>query len=199
MTRASGKLHVLAASCILVAGCGTVANSPTVPLDIAALEAAENWEFHGRVAVNSQGRGVQANVWWRQEGPLAILELSGPWGVGAERVRIMGEEIHLWSDDDWIPMCEPEMAVEELEFLCTGAPLGRLSFWLRGLTDPGYPFMEFDSGQGAAREFQQQGWQVAVNALASSGDLTVPRRLLIAGPDTTLKVAITDWTLSASP
>lgn len=172
---------------------------PAGPLDTAALAAADPWAFRGRVAVNARGRGVQANVWWRQAGPLAELELSGPWGVGAERVRIVEEQVLLLSDGAWVPMCDPGMAVEELEILCAGAPLDSLSFWLRGLPDPDSPFLEYESGQGAAQEFQQEGWQVAVSALARSGELTVPRRLRIDGPGATMKVAITEWDLPASP
>ena len=147
------------------------------------------------MALNREGRGAQANVLWRQEGSLARLELSGPWGVGAERVRIEGGDVNLFSEGDWVSMCAPGMQIDELEMLCDSAPLKSLPYWLRGLPDPGSPFTEYSSGQGAVREFRQDGWRIEVNALSRSGDLAVPRRLNISGPGASMRVAITNWEL----
>ena len=197
-TPATGGLPFLAALCVLLAGCTASREVTDGELDTAALAAFESWELRGRVALNSRGRGMQANVTWRQDGPEAQLELRGPWGVGAERLRIVGEEVSLWTDDGWIPLCAPGGEANDLKLLCSGAPVHSLRFWLRGLTDPAVPFLESGPGEGAAREFQQAGWLIAVNGLTESGDLIVPRRLLIAGPEATMKVAITDWDLPPS-
>ena len=172
---------------------------PSGPLDAAVLAAQETWELRGRVAVNAHGRSEQAKLRWRQEGPLAAVELSGPWGMGAEQLRIVGEDVRLLSDGGWIPMCVEELSVDALELLCASAPLGSLSFWLRGLPDPGLPHTESPPAGGSARQFQQAGWLVSVSTLQRSGDLAVPRRLHISGPGATMKVVITDWELSASP
>ena len=197
-TPAAGGLPILAALCVLLAGCTASREVTDGELDTAALAAFESWELRGRVALNSKGRGLQASVTWRQDGPEAQLELRGPWGVGAERVRIVGEEVSLWTDDGWIPLCAPGGEANDLELLCSGAPAHSLRYWLRGLPDPAVPFLESGPGAGAAREFQQADWLIAVNALARSGDLIVPRRLHISGPEATMKVAITDWDLPPS-
>ena len=199
MTRSSDGLCFLAVAALLLASCTVAGNRPPAVLDAARLAGMENWEFRGRVALNAQGEGAQANVKWRQAGPLAQLELSGPWGVGAERVRIEGEDVSLLSEGEWVPMCVPGLSVDELELLCESAPLKSLSFWLRGLPDPAFPHMEYNSGQGAAREFQQEGWRVEVSAVARSGDMGVPRRLRITRPGAAMKVAITSWELPSAP
>ncbi len=199
MNRAFRGACVLAAFCILLAGCAASEQMPSGPLDAAALAAQQNWELRGRVAVSAQGRSEQAKVRWRQDGPLAAVELSGPWGMGAEQLRIAGEDVRLLSDGSWIPMCVEELSVDELELLCASAPLGSLLFWLRGLPDPALPHTEPPPVEGAARQFQQAGWLVSVSTLQRSGDLAVPRRLDISGPGATMKVVITDWELSASP
>lgn len=186
---------VLVAVAWLLAGCTATGNRVPAVLDAAALAELESWSLRGRVALNREGRGAQANVLWRQEGPLAQLELSGPWGVGAERVRIEGGDVNLFSEGDWVSMCAPGMQIDELEMLCDGAPLESLPYWLRGLPDPDSPFTEYSSGQGAAREFSQDGWRIEVNALARAGDLAVPRRLNISGPGASMRVAITNWEL----
>ena len=180
---------------LLLTGCTVAGDRAPAVLDAAALSELESWGLRGRVALNREGRGAQANVLWSQEGPLSQLELSGPWGVGAERVRIEGGDVNLFSEGDWVSMCSPGMRIDELEMLCDSAPLQSLPYWLRGLPDPGSPFIEYSSGQGAAREFRQDGWRVEVNALARSGDLAVPRRLSISGPGASMKVAITNWEL----
>lgn len=199
MTRSSAGLCFLGAAALLLAACTPAANRPPAVLDAARLAGIENWEFRGRVALNAQGKGAQANVEWLQAGPLAQLELSGPWGVGAERVRIEGEDVSRLSEGEWVPMCVPGLSVDELQLLCESAPLRSLPFWLRGLPDPAHPHVEYNSGQGAAREFQQQGWRIEVSAVARSGDLGVPRRLRITGPGAAMKVAITRWELPSSP
>ena len=199
MTRFSARPCVLGAAALVLTACNPLVDRPPAILDAARLAEMENWEFRGRVALNARGRGAQANVEWRQDGPLAQLELSGPWGVGAERVRIEGDDVSLWSEGEWVSMCVPGQSVEELELLCENAPLKSLAFWLRGLPDPDYPHMEYNSGQGAAREFQQQGWRIEVSAIARSGGLGVPRRLRITRPDATMKVAITSWELPSAP
>lgn len=195
MKRAAAVPGVLVAVLLLLAGCTVAGNRAPDVLDAAALAELESWGLRGRVALNREGRGAQANVLWRQEGPLSRLELSGPWGVGAERVRIESGDVDLFSEGDWVSMCAPGMRIDELEMLCDSAPLQSLPYWLRGLPDPGSPFTEYSSGQGAAREFTQDGWRIEVNALARSGDLAVPRRLDISGPGASMKVAITNWEL----
>lgn len=195
MSRAAVAPGLLVAVLLLLTGCTVAGNRSPAVLDAAALSELESWGLRGRVALNREGRGAQANVLWTQEGPLSQLELSGPWGVGAERVRIEGGDVNLFSEGDWVSMCSPGMRIDELEMLCDSAPLQSLPYWLRGLPDPGSPFIEYSSGQGAAREFRQDGWRVEVNALARSGDLAVPRRLSISGPGASMKVAITNWEL----
>lgn len=195
MRPAAAVPGVVVAALLLLTGCTAAGNRSAAVLDAAALAELESWELRGRVALNREGRGAQANVLWRQEGALARLELSGPWGVGAERVRIEGGDVNLFSEGDWVSMCAPGMRIEELEMLCDSAPLQSLPYWLRGLPDPASPFTEYSSGQGAAREFRQDGWRIEVNALARSGGLAVPRRLNISGPGASMRVAITNWEL----
>ena len=195
MRRSAALPGILVAVLLLLTGCTVAGNRSPAVLDAAALEELESWRLRGRVALNREGRGAQANVLWRQDGPLSQLELSGPWGVGAERVRIEGGDVNLLSEGDWVSMCAPGMRIDELEMLCDSAPLQSLPYWLRGLPDPASPFTEYSSGQGAAREFRQDGWRVEVNALARSGGLAVPRRLNISGPGASMKVAITNWEL----
>ena len=195
MRRAAAVAGPFVAVLLLLTGCTVAGNRGPAVLDAAALAELESWGLRGRVALNREGRGAQANVLWRQQGALAQLELSGPWGVGAERVRIEDGDVNLLSEGDWVSMCAPGMQIDELEMLCESAPLTSLPYWLRGLPDPGSPFTEYSSGQGAAREFRQDGWRIEVNALARSGDLAVPRRLDISGPGASMKVAITNWEL----
>lgn len=196
MRRLPANGVLLAAAVWVLAGCTvTGARSPAI-LDAAALAALESWELRGRVALSQGGSGAQARVRWRQEGALARLELSGPWGVGAEQVRIEGEEVTLFSEGGWVSMCAPEMRIDELAMLCEGAPLKSLNYWLRGLPDPDSPFAEQRPGSGAFREFHQDGWRIEVSALARSGELTVPRRIHVSGPDATLKMAITNWEIT---
>ncbi len=195
MRRTAAVAGLLAAVVLLLTGCTVAGNRGPAVLDAAALAELESWGLRGRVALNREGRGAQANVLWRQQGALAQLELSGPWGVGAERVRIEDGDVNLLSEGDWVSMCAPGIQIDELEMLCESAPLKSLPYWLRGLPDPGSPFTEYSSGQGAVREFRQDGWRIEVNALARSGDLAVPRRLNISGPGASMKVAITNWEL----
>ena len=199
MKPAGVLLRVLAAVSIVIAGCTPVGEMSRGALDVAALAALDAWESRGRVALNAEGRGVQANFLWRQEGPKARLELSGPWGVGSERILIDGPDARLWSGGDWVPMCAAGAGPEELELLCGGAPLNSLPFWLRGLPDPADPYTETRSPQNGAREFVQEGWRIEVNALTRARELNVPRRVQISGPGATLKLAITDWDLPAVP
>jgi len=199
MTRTCGRLCVFAAACVVIAACAPAHELSRGTLDVAALAALDAWESRGRVAINAEGRGVQANFLWRQDGPKARVRLSGPWGVGAEEVLIEGPDAMLWSDGAWVPMCASEAAPDEMSLLCAGAPLNSLPFWLRGLPDPGRSHKENRSPENGAREFLQAGWRVEVNALARAGRLTVPRRVFISGPGATLRVAITDWALTAAP
>ena len=199
MKRARPVICALAAAGIVIAGCTPAGEMSRGPLDVAALTALEAWETRGRVALNAEGRGVQASFLWRQEGPTARLELSGPWGVGAERILIDGPEAQLWSDGAWIPMCAAGAAPDELELLCGSAPLNSLPYWLRGLPDPADPYTENGSPQNGVREFLQEGWRIEVNALTRARELNVPRRVQISGPGATLKVAITDWDLPTVP
>lgn len=195
MRRLPANGVLLAVVLWVLTGCTVTGGGSPAILDAAALAELESWGLRGRVALNQGGRGAQARVRWRQQGALARLELSGPWGMGAERVRIEGEEVTLFSDGGWISMCAPGMGIDELAMLCEGAPLKSLNYWLRGLPDPDSPVTEHRPGSGAFREFHQDGWRIEVSALARSGELTVPRRIHISGPDATLRMAITSWEL----
>ncbi|WP_446831277.1 lipoprotein insertase outer membrane protein LolB [Candidatus Foliamicus sp.] len=200
MNAFGGAFRLLAMVCIVIlVGCTVGQEVSRGTLDRAALGALDAWESRGRVALNSGGRGVQANFTWRQDGPATRLELSGPWGMGTERLLIDRDDVLLWSDGDWIPMCGSSTVAAELELLCGSAPLNSLPFWLRGLPDPVHPHEEMGSRSNGGSGFLQQGWRIEVDALTQARDLMVPRRVFISGADASLKVAITGWDLPPTP
>lgn len=185
------------AAVLLLAGC---ASQPRVlsgeewsarQVELLALEA---WKVTGRVAVAVDGRGASASLDWRQAGSTSDVWLRGPFGSGALRIVMNGDELVL-EDGRGGRLAGEEAHRYLLEQLGTDLPFAALRFWLLGVPAPGEPSVERFDADGRLASFRQDGWQVDIPRYQRVGDGALPARLAASDGAVRVKLAVGEWNL----
>jgi outer membrane lipoprotein LolB len=188
--------RLLPAAALLLAGC---AAAPSVPLPgpgaaevrRVGLQARDAWSLSGRVAVAAAGEGATAALDWRQSGGRSALELRGPFGAGALRVTLDGEQVSL---EDGEARLDGEEARGYLERqLGAVLPVGELRYWVLGVPAPGAPFEETAGPGGLPGRLAQRGWVVSFERYRAVAGEQLPSRITAEAGDTRVRLAVSRW------
>lgn len=126
------------------------------------LRTHDSWAFEGRVAINSNGKGGNGRIDWRQEGDRYEVSLSAPvtrqsWRlIGDARSkagRLEGLEGGTREGDD----------AEQLLREATGwdIPIRALTRWAQGMPGPEATAEQVDfAPDGRLRSVQESGWRI---------------------------------------
>lgn len=169
----------------LLSGCGL--HPPVTVADPARLS---HWLAEGKMGLRVADRGGNLYFSWLQEGTRYTLTLSGPMGAGrTELVGRPGEVTLRNGDIDDITASSPEILLEAV----TGysAPVSHLAHWLKAQPATLEARIERDT-EGRAREIVEDGWTATFTTWDDTYP-TLPRKILITGPETRLTVVITGW------
>ena len=188
------------AAALLLSSCATL--PPAGVTDWAErqtiLEAVDDWEFSGRLAVQdlATGEGTQASVRWRQEDLNSRIRLSGPFGSGAQELFWEPGRIRIVNGDGEQTMeyTGPEAAERFLrDQLGWSFPAESTRFWLLGLRDPDAPGQEIFSTDGELIELYQHGWRIAFERFVLTDGLLLPSRLVLQNSTARLRIVISKW------
>ena len=162
----------------------------------AWLESLATWRASGRVAGSSGDEGWSAGLRWRQEGERYRIQLSGPFGQGAVRIRGDGEGVELRSADGRVaraPSAEALVAAE----LGVAVPVSALRYWLLGRPAPEAEaaLLTLDWA-GRIEELEQLGWRVRYQEYADSGAGELPARLAVTRDAVEARFALRAWQVS---
>jgi outer membrane lipoprotein LolB len=164
----------------------------------ALLRELPGYALDGRVGVRAGEKGWQANVHWQQRGDVSEVRLSGPFGAGALRLRLDGDELQM--TDSRGHQLQGEQATnalrEQLGFL---PPLTSLRNWLLGLPDASLTPAAASDGPGGAVEFQQQDWHLRYEDFRDEatlrGKVRVPGKLTATHEQIRLRLVVDRWRL----
>jgi outer membrane lipoprotein LolB len=160
-----------------------------------ALEALDQWQVQGKMALRTANESQSASMTWNQQDQVTHLRLSGPWGAAATLIRADGEnvEINRGGKTDRFDMSSPETIAAGTGW---DLPLRELPNWLLGI-----PYGD-SAGPGAIvennllRQFTEHGWTVRYEQYGSFDGFNLPVRITIERDDSRAKLIIRDWTFT---
>jgi outer membrane lipoprotein LolB len=179
----------------------------TPPKNLPMLTAAEQqtvlrelsgYGLDGRVGVRAGEKGWQANARWQQRGEVSEVRLSGPFGAGALRLKLQGDDLQLTDSRGHKLRGEDatQTLQEQLGFL---PPMTSLRYWLLGLPDASLPGALPEGAGAASVEFDQQDWHLRYEDFreqpTSRGVVRVPRKLIATREGIRLTLVVDRWRL----
>lgn len=193
--------HVLAALAIFVAawlgGCRTLPPSalPSAePWDArrAALQARDQFDMNGRIAVAAAQEGFNAKLRWNQQGQRSQVALDGPLGVGGVRITADGRAINVITSRG--EQLDSEAARREIAArLGFNPPLESLRYWVLGVPDPSHPADEVLDDEQRLATLRQDGWQIEYGKYAVVEGQWLPSRMTLKRDDVRVRLVVDGW------
>jgi outer membrane lipoprotein LolB len=166
------------------------------------VEAVDNWQAVGKLAIKVPNDGGTANLKWLQTGDAYQIDLNGPFGSGKVTINGVPNNVTL-SEASQTP--QSAKTAEELIRKNSGwnIPVTQLAFWVRGLPDPNSKITHFaPNAQGLVGEIEQLGWKVTygeyLNLNTSTINIPMPGRIVAEYKDVRLTLVVREWSLAAS-
>ena len=163
------------------------------PERLRALQALEHFELGGRLAASNGTDAFSAGVHWRQQGEDAVIDLSGPLGLGAAHIVRHGASLSVTNAQGVVYRGSPagEQMASTLGF---DPPLASLRYWVLGVPDPARPADEkLDPGRQRLSALEQDGWRIDYGDYVAVGSEWLPARLTLERADVRVKLLVDDW------
>jgi len=180
----------------LLAGCKSlpVAPLPSEPWEVrrAALQARENFDMNGRIAVAAAQEGFNAKLRWEQKGARSQLALDGPLGVGGVRITSDGKDMSVVNARG--EQLDSEAARREIEArLGFEPPLGSLRYWVLGVPDPSHPADEQLDDSKRLASLSQDGWQVEYGGYTEVRGQALPSKVTLKRENVRVRLVVDGW------
>lgn len=159
------------------------------------VEALTQWNLTGKLAIVTAKKKGSLRLFWQQNGDDYRLNLSTVLGTRVLELSRQGNRI-LLTDEDGKEHVSNDPAL--LIYRLTGwlLPIDELPTWIKGLPGAAQYGLSQD---GQLAWVQDEQWQLTYQEFASQatgrGELRLPTRLDLKGPDTRLKLMINQWNL----
>ena len=190
-----------ALSVLLLAGCARM-EPPQASHDAVAeaaqwqthrrqVEALEHWHLQGRFGLAWHDGQVQGGIEWRQAGTAFELEMQGPFGASAMRLRgDLRTGRGVLQDGGRVV----EGPLEELlrDHWGVALPLAELAVLVRGIPSAADGQVTFDEEARAAR-ILQRGWQVEYQDYSCCAPPSLPGRVRFARDSVRGTLAVREW------
>jgi len=184
---------------LLASGCATM--TPSVMTgDRAqrrdALQALDDWNLNGRVAVAAGADGFSGGLSWEQRGEKSEITLRGPMDGTAILIQVEGvayvvtdERGRTYGGED------ARRFIEEHFGPGSELPIAEMRYWLVGAPAPDSPYTEAMGEGGSLSGLEQSGWSVGYERYRVVGSLALPERIEMTTEGLRLRVAISEWRL----
>jgi len=187
---------------VLYSGCTSVpARIPESQAQVRAyqdrlqqLQPITRWVLESRLAISNGSEGGTGSLKWAQDNQATRMSFHGALGRGAWQLEAdpSGAHLELANGD-----VEEASSVAELVLRHVGwkVPVDALSWWIKGLAQPGeWENREFDQ-QGRLKSLNQFGWDVMFDQYAESDGFWLPARLTARRGDYRIKMVVRKWRL----
>ncbi|HEY4444718.1 MAG TPA: lipoprotein insertase outer membrane protein LolB [Steroidobacteraceae bacterium] len=155
---------------------------------VADLQALSSWRLEGRAAVAAGTQGWQASLNWRENGALAEVHLSGPFGVGSLVLKRGPDGLSL----NGAPPSDAVLTQLQ-ERLGFELPIDHLRYWLLGVPDPSAAFELKRNDQDRASLLTQDDWTVDYDRyMPVDGDL-LPSHLVLHRANVRVRIVVDHW------
>jgi outer membrane lipoprotein LolB len=188
-----------AAVLLLAAGCTTLppaGDAGDWPARRAALQALERWSLDGRIAVAAGEDGFSGGFDWVQSGTLAEVELSGPMGGSAVKIRVQGDQAVVSVRGRDAADADAQALLARYFGPGRKLPAAEMRYWLLGVPAPHAPAEESLGDDRRLAMLSQSGWQVRFDRYEPVGALVLPARLEMTTEGLRLRVVVSGWRVS---
>ena len=197
MRRGAILVPLLSLAALLLSGCLAVPVRPpeAEPWSIrrAELQARDQFELRGRVAVAAGTEGFNARLRWEQAGPRSQVAVDGPLGVGGMRMAADGTTLTVVTARG--EQLDSEAARAEIVArLGFEPPLESLRYWILGVPDPARPAEEVLDPQQRLASLRQDGWQIEYGQYLAVNGQWLPGRITMQRGDVRVRLVIDQWT-----
>ena len=157
-----------------------------------ALSALEKWEIYGSLALRARERRWSATIRWRQYSDNTRINLSGPFGQGAARIKARPGYVELLDVYGERHRAQTMETLLEREFGWF-IPLSGMRYWVRGLSAPelGLATHTLDSW-GRITVLRQAGWTIRYASYAE-GMLALPTRIIASRSTLEARLVVKRW------
>jgi outer membrane lipoprotein LolB len=196
------RLLALVLPGLLLAGCAARPTLTLPPLESweqrrEVLAAAEAWRAGGRINVVAGGRAESGSLDWRQDGQAVTLSIRGPLGAGGIRLEGGPDGLILTAADGaTVALTRPEQELRDI--YGWSVPVGSLSWWLRGLPDPGRPALTEVAPEGWLTGLEQAAWRIEYPDYRPAAGVMLPYRIRASSADIRLTIVVKDWNFGPS-
>lgn len=184
---------------LLAGGCTTVP-PPERPDDWpsrrAALQALQTWTLEGRVGVAAGDDGFSGGFDWVQRGPDADVEISGPMGGSALKIRVVGDKGVQSVSSRGKETADTEQFLARYFGPGRPLPVEAMRYWLVGVPAPTAAHEETLGVDQRLASLEQSGWQVRYDRYVAVGALALPERIEMTTEGLRVRVVVSDWQLS---
>jgi outer membrane lipoprotein LolB len=187
-----------AAVLLLTGGCATLPPAGEVrdwPAERAALQALDRWSLDGRIAVAAGEDGFTGGFDWVQSGEQADVELSGPMGGSAVKIRIQGDRVDVIAHGQGATAEDSQALLARYFGPDRALPAAEMRYWLLGVPAPHAPAEETLGADRRLAALAQAGWEVRFDRYQGIGRLSLPARLEMTTEGLRLRVVVSDWRL----
>ncbi len=156
------------------------------------LGGVDEWEFAGRIGVSAGDEGFNGQLWWRQDGSVFRVRISGPLGIGTVFINGNRRELTV-TDRDGVVTELHDAEVELRQMYGWTIPVTSLRYWALGIPDPASPAETEFSTDGRLVKLRQQNWEVDITQYREGGGQLMPRRLTAVNDDVKVRLVIDNW------
>lgn len=162
----------------------------------ATLQALDDWDLNGRVAIAAGTDGFSGGLSWEQRGEKAEIALRGPMGGSAIRIQVEGAAYVVTDERGRTYGGEDARRFIEAHFgPGSKLPIAAMRYWLVGAPAPDSPYAEAIGEGGSLSGLEQSGWTVGYERYRVVGSLALPERIEMTTEGLRLRVAISEWRL----
>ena len=146
----------------------------------------------GRLAVQTDKRGLSGSLHWQHEALRDHISLFSPLGSKVAEILSQPGFAKLDTGEKSYTAESPEALTQQV--LGWPLPVRHLTEWVRGVPDNGIAQLGQDT-QGRSLGFDADGWQVRYLEYRLFSGQSLPSKLTMRSPDLYLKLVIDDWQL----
>lgn len=165
------------------------------------LSELQNWTIKGRISVQTEYEGGQADYTWQQHNQSDYdIRLQAPMGAGTTLIsaREQGVSLKTSSGDELF-----DTDVDKLISKLNGWPLpvNGLRYWVKGMpaADSDYKITQWNE-QGLAEVMLQDGWRIEFKKYRDIKGFVLPGKLFInrqKGEEVDVRLIIRQWQMDA--
>ncbi|MBM4227648.1 MAG: outer membrane lipoprotein LolB [Gammaproteobacteria bacterium] len=193
-------LLLLLGACASVTPPPPTAQSTTPPVvspweqRVALLTPRQHFALRGRIAVEREREGGQAQLQWAQQGEYFDLRLMAPLSQGSFLLAGDALEVSLTAPDGKV-YTAPDLDTLMTRHLQWALPVAGARYWILGLPVPGRPTTQLSLDEdGRLTDLAQDGWRISVLEYQNVNGVDLPRRLFLLGNTLKLRIVVTAWT-----